>query len=79
MLIPQKAQCRTNRRQGCRAVSLEELRDQLANPSKLNDGNRQCLLDLVNRLARVRALGDEFTRVNVSPSVAQALAQQASV
>ena len=76
MLIPQEAQCQAPVRQGSRQ-SLEELRRQLGHPSSLSDGNRQRLLDLQARLARVRALGDEFTRVEFSDSARQVVTGQA--
>ncbi len=75
MLIPQMAQCDVQRRQGCRVSNIAELRRQLANPARLNDSNRQCLLDLVNRLARVQALGDEYARVGASHLVQEAVNQ----
>ena len=73
MLIPQQTQYQAGPRQGCRPASLRELRRQLAMPSKLSDGSRQRLLDLQDRLARVRALGDECARVCFSESVTAAM------
>jgi len=72
MLIPQKAQCRSSGRQGSRPVGLKELRSQLQRPSAMNDEHRQRLLECVRRLARVRALGDEYARVGLSPQAAAA-------
>lgn len=73
MLVPQEASGQEPRRHGrCRA-DLGELRRQLANPSALDDGNRQRLLDLMTRLARVRALGDEYSRVSLSPMATAAM------
>lgn len=78
MLIPQQAQCETQRRQGRPRVSFVELRRQLANPSEASDGTRQRLLDLTRRLARVQALGDEYTRVSLSDQAAAFLTQEAA-
>ena len=78
MLISQNAQCESQRRHGSRPKSFDELRRQLANPSKLSDGNRQCLLELANRLARVWALGDEYTRVEFSHHVADVVCRHAT-
>jgi hypothetical protein len=47
----------------------------LACPSVLNDEHRQRLLECVGRLARVRALGDEYARVGLSPQAATALGE----
>ena len=73
MLIPQTASSRTDGRQGCCPVSLAELRRALAAPSALGDGDRQRLRELERRLARVRALGDEYARVSFSPAASAAL------
>lgn len=72
MLVPQEARGRTLRRQGSLGANLGELRRQLGSPSTVDDGNRQRLLDLKRRLARVRALGDEYARVDFSPMAAAA-------
>jgi len=72
MLIPQAALSEPRLRHGGRGVSLAELRRQLAKPSELPDGHRQRLLDLARRLARVQALGDEFSRVGFSQPAASA-------
>jgi hypothetical protein len=74
MLIPQEAQSEAPRRQGSAQGRLAELRCQLATPSRLSDGNRQRLLELARRLARVRALGGEYDRVELSVSARTALA-----
>ena len=67
MLISQQAECDLHARQGGPAVSLAELRRQLGEPAKVRNGHRQRLLELAGRLARVRALGDEYARVDFSP------------
>jgi len=79
MLIPQDASCEPRERNGFSRVSLAELRRQLARPSNATDGHRQRLLDLAERLARVRALGGEFSRVGFSGAVLAALAQSPCV
>jgi len=73
MLIPQSAQCETSSRQGRRAVKLDELRSCLAEPSRLTNQHRQRLLELVRRLDRVRALGDEYAGIRLSDSAVAAL------
>jgi hypothetical protein len=73
MLIPQNAQCEANQRQGCRENALAGLRRNLANPSALSDGHRQRLLELSRRLARVQALGDEYSRVVLSDAAQAAV------
>ena len=75
MLIPQTAPHGSSGRHGRQAVGLAELRRQLACPSALNDEHRQRLLECVGRLARVRALGDEYARVGLSPQAATALGE----
>ncbi len=77
MLIPQRRQCEANQRQGGRVVSLAELRRHLSDPSSIDGGHRQRLLELARRLARVQALGDEYARVQVSQYVESALASSA--
>jgi hypothetical protein len=73
MLIPQNAQCEAHERHGCRESALAELRRSLANPSALSDGHRQRLLELSRRLARVGALGDEYSRVVFSDAAQAAM------
>ena len=73
MLIPQKAQCGADARQGGLGAGLSELRRQLADPSAIDGEHRQRLLELARRLARVRALGDEYARVDWSPKARRAL------
>lgn len=77
MLIPQQALADTTGRQGRAAAGLAELRRRLAHPSRISDGNRQRLLALARRLSAVRALGDEYARVDVSEYVRAALGQGA--
>ena len=57
-------------------MRLAELRRRLANPSVVDDGQRQRLLDLARSVARVRALRDEYGRgmdVDLSPMAKQAI------
>ena len=70
MLVPQQAQRETGRWQGSPRISFAQLRRQLANPSQVPDGHRQRLQDLAKRLARVKALGDEYSRVELSDAAA---------
>jgi len=72
MLVPREAQCETPRPQGSGRASLAELRRQLTDPSTINDGCRQRLLELASRLAQVRALGHEYVRVGFSEQAAAA-------
>ena len=73
MLITQEAQGKPSVTHGSVRTALAELRSQLANPASLSDGNRQRLLVLAGRLARVQALGDEYVRVGLSDDAAEAL------
>lgn len=79
MLISQEVQSHAYPAQGSVRGSLAELRRQLAEPSALSDGNRQRLLELARRLARVRSLGDEYVRVCFSDSAKDALAEPEAV
>ncbi|MFB3891904.1 MAG: hypothetical protein ACE15C_07760 [Phycisphaerae bacterium] len=76
MLIPQLSQHQACRRHGSRPASLGELRRQLARPLELADSSRQRLLELEGRLARVRRLGDEYARVDLSELVKAAMDRQ---
>jgi hypothetical protein len=78
MLISQQAQRETGRWQGSPRISFAQLRRQLANPSSISDGHRQRLLDLAKRLARVKALGDEYSRVELSDAAATAVGAEAT-
>lgn len=74
MKVPQTAPSRSTCRQGRRADGLAELRSRLARPSWLDDGHRQRLSKLARRLARVRALGDDYsTYVEFSPHAVEAI------
>ena len=73
MLTSQEAQGGACRPKGFGQPSLAELRRHLANPSSLNDGHRQRLLELASRVASVQALGGEFVRVSLSEQAKAAL------
>ncbi len=73
MLIPQQA-CDRRVRQGRRSVTFAQLRKELASPSELlSDEQRQRLLELAKRLERIKALGDEYDRVDFSEAATAAL------
>ncbi len=74
MLFPQVAQCEPAARQGSQAVKLDELRSCMSEPSRLTNQHQQRLLELLDRLDRVRALGDEYAGVELSASATEALA-----
>ena len=78
MLIPRSTRLARRGRQGCLPTNLAGLRSQLADPSNLNDGNRQRLLELSKKLARVRGLGDEYARVGLSECAQEALNTQSA-
>lgn len=59
--------------QGCLRPVLAELQRQGAGPSACDDGFRQRLLVLAQRLARVQTLGNEYARVGFSSHVEAAL------
>ena len=61
--------------QGGPRTSLAELRRRLARPSRLDQGHRQRLLELTQRLARVRELGAAFGRVECSGYVLAAMSE----
>lgn len=73
MLISQTAQCEALAPQGSGRESLAELRRRLANPVATGEGTRQRLVELAERLARVRALGGEYGRVDFSERAAAAM------
>ena len=72
MLIPRTVQEASRQRHGGRC-SIAELRRRMAVPGSLDEGHRQRLQELATRLARVRCLGDEFSRVDLSEHVHAAL------
>jgi hypothetical protein len=72
MLISQSLS-ETTARQGSRPLDFAELRRRVANPSEMDESSRQRLMDLARRLARVRAMGDEYHRVDLSDYAASVL------
>ena len=50
-----------------------ELRRRLAVPSSLNDGHRQRLRELAQKVAQIQASGGECRRVDISEHVSDAL------
>jgi len=72
MLIPQR-HSESAKRQGCCSGDLAELRQQLASPLDLSNAQRQRLVELTRRLARVRGVGGEYGRVDLSESVMSVL------
>ncbi len=75
MLIPQKLSNESSSRQGRCTIKLDELRKSLSEPTRLTDWHRQRLLELLTRLDRVRALGDEYAGIELSDDVIAALKQ----
>jgi hypothetical protein len=75
MLIGQLAQSKVAARQGSHAVVLAELESNREAPRVPAGNHQQCLLNLAERLARVRALGDEYARVGFSPQIEAMLDQ----
>ncbi len=65
--------------QGCPRADFAELRRGLTAPSMMDDGSRQRLVDFARRLARVRARGDEYLRVDFSEYAVEALALGSAV
>ena len=78
MLTSQAARSGSRHRHGSRPVSLAELRRRIAHPSQLRDGDRQRLVDLASRLARVQLLGGEYGRVGFSDEATAALNARAA-
>jgi len=78
MLIPQKVRRSAVGGNGLPANGLAELRSQLAKGSSLDDVQRQRLLELTQRLARVQALGDEYAGISLSPMAANVVDQAAT-
>ncbi|MBN1943165.1 MAG: hypothetical protein JW849_07710 [Phycisphaerae bacterium] len=63
----------TTDEQGGSAVDFAHLRRRLSDPALISRRDRQRLMELAQRVARVRAMGDEYLRVNVSDYVFGAL------
>ena len=52
--------------QGCSGADLAQLRRHVGDPALLDDADRQRLMECTRRLAHVRAMGDEYLRVDLS-------------
>ena len=79
MITSGKTQSDLRRPHGGGPVELAELRRDLARPSRLDDGRRQRLLDLAQRVTRVQALGAEYSRVSLSEHVRSVIGNSAIV
>lgn len=73
MLDSHRPPGRRDGRQGCRNVSLTELRCAVATPSDLSESCRQRLVDLARRLHRIQGLEDQYTQVELSDYVTAAM------
>ncbi len=65
--------------QGSLRTDFAELRSLMAHPADMGDEQRQRLMILARRLARVRALGDEYSRVDLSEHATEALLNETAV
>jgi len=65
--------------QGSSPTDFAELRSLLAHPADMGNEHRQRLMVLVRRLARVRALGDEYNRVDLSDYAMDTLLNETAV
>ena len=65
-------------RHGSLSVGLAELRRGLASPFGLSAANRQRLLDLARRAARVQRLGGAYRRVSLSATASAAIVSAAA-
>ncbi len=67
MLIPRNALSESDDgRHGSHAVDWKQLRSELADPARMSPDSRQRLMELNHKLDRLRALGDEYTEVELS-------------
>lgn len=79
MLIPHRAGADVPDEHGCPSFGVSDLRARLMDPTDLDVRDRQRLMSLANRLARVQALGGEYARVEFSAHVATARDGSAAV
>ena len=79
MITSGKTQSDLRRPHGGGPVELAELRRDLARPSRLDDGRRQRLLDLAQRVARVQDLGGDYSRVSLSEHVRIAIGKASTL
>ena len=73
MPTSQSVGCEVSSGHGGPRPSLAEMRRRLARPSRLDQGHRQRLLELTQRVVRIRDLGGAFGRVECSGYVSAAL------
>ena len=73
MLVPGHSPSEADPTHGGKPVGLADLRRQLATPSRLQDGTRQRLSQLAQRLNRIRAMGNEYARLDLSEHVKAAM------
>ncbi len=67
MLIPRNALSNSvDGRQGSHPVDWTQLRSDLADPARMSPDSQQRLMELNHKLDRLRALGDEYTEVELS-------------
>ncbi len=66
-------------RDGSLPVKLADLRRRLEAPSKLEDEDRERLLELTKRVSRVQAFGGAYNRVSLSSHVSTAMDESAVV
>ena len=78
MLITQQTMDSMKRWQGSRGDNLAEMRERLADPSRLDDDQQKRLLDLAQRLDRIQSLGGEYARVEFSEFSQCALEEMSS-
>ena len=78
MLVSQRQASGSCMEHGCFRTTLAELQRHGAAPSDYQDGLRQRLLVLAQRLARVQSLGDEYARVAFSQHAEAVLAENAA-
>ncbi len=76
MLVSQRQVSGSCKEQGCFRTALTELQHHSTAPSKCDDGLRQRLLVLAQRLERVQSLGNEYARVNFSEHAEAVLAEE---
>lgn len=78
MLISQSCS-ESDSEHGSSPTNFAELRSLLGRPLDMGDQQRQRLMVLARRLARVRALGDEYNRVDLSDYATDVLLNETAV
>lgn len=66
MMLISQSLSEAAREQGCSAADFAQLRRHLGDPVSFDDTDRQRLMEFTRRLAHVRAMGDEYLRVDLS-------------